>query len=54
VVRRGVIEGGDAFAGAGRPFRGAAERDAVLADYREVDETGNPGTPSELLLMQRR
>jgi hypothetical protein len=33
VVRADVLESGEAFAGAGAPFRSAAERDAVLADY---------------------
>ena len=33
VVRAEVLETGEAFAGAGAPFRSAAERDAVLAGY---------------------
>jgi arabinofuranosyltransferase len=33
VVRAAVLESGEAFAGAGAPFRSGAERDAVLADY---------------------
>jgi len=33
VVRADVLESGEAFAGAGAPFRSAAERDAVLAGY---------------------
>jgi hypothetical protein len=36
VTRRGILAGaggGEAFAGAGRPFRTAAERDALLARY---------------------
>jgi hypothetical protein len=33
VVRAKVLETGEAFAGAGAPFRSAAERDAVLAGY---------------------
>jgi hypothetical protein len=33
VVRADVLESGEAFAGAGAPFRSAAERDAVLASY---------------------
>jgi len=36
VVRRGVVESGQAFAGRGQPFRSAAERTAVFADYRLV------------------
>ena len=33
VVRRGVLGGTEAFAGAGAPFRSAAERDALFAGY---------------------
>ncbi|MGH7723900.1 MAG: hypothetical protein ACREOU_00575 [Candidatus Eiseniibacteriota bacterium] len=36
VVRRGVVRGGEAFAGVGEPFRSAAERDSLFARYRLV------------------
>ena len=42
VVRRGVLERGRAFAGRGAPFRDEAERDSLLARYREL-----PGQESE-------
>jgi len=45
VARRAFFASGVAFAGAGAPFRSAAERDAILAEYREVPaaETGGGG-----------
>ena len=54
VVRRGVLDSENAFAGAGRPFRDTAERDALLARYAQVDRTGEPGAATELLLLERR
>ncbi|HYM82437.1 MAG TPA: hypothetical protein VEY91_13625 [Candidatus Limnocylindria bacterium] len=36
VVRRGLVRQGAVFAGAGAPFRSAAERDALFAGYRRV------------------
>lgn len=37
VVRRGVVRRGNAFAGAGAPFRNLAERDSLFARYQLVD-----------------
>src|SRR6185503_9534919 len=46
VVRAKVLESGQAFAGTGAPFRGEAERDAVLADYTvERGATPEHGDP---------
>uniref|UniRef100_A0A832MKW0 Glycosyltransferase RgtA/B/C/D-like domain-containing protein n=1 Tax=Eiseniibacteriota bacterium TaxID=2212470 RepID=A0A832MKW0_UNCEI len=53
VVRRGVLDTGRAFAGAGAPFRSAAERDAALARYRLVRDPGPAGDPSALLVLRR-
>jgi len=36
VSRRGVLEGGESFAGAGRPFRNEDERRAVVDTYALV------------------
>ncbi len=36
VVRRRLLDGLDAFAGAGAPFRSAAERDTLFAGYRAL------------------
>lgn len=53
VVRRGVLETGHAFAGAGSPFRSAAERDAALARYRLARDPGPAEDPSALLVLRR-
>lgn len=54
VVRRGVLESQNAFAGVGRPFRNQAERDALLSRYHTVTSTGEQGSGSALLLLQRQ
>lgn len=54
VVRRGVIESQEAFAGVGRPFRNQAERDALLARYHTVTTTGDLASENALMLMQRQ
>ncbi len=54
VVRRGVIESQNAFAGVGRPFRNQGERDALLARYHTVTTTGDPASENALLLLQRQ
>jgi hypothetical protein len=54
IVRRGVLESQQAFAGAGRPFRDAPERDSLLARYAAVTTTGDPASENALVLMQRR
>jgi hypothetical protein len=54
VLRRRVLTGGRAFAGAGAPFRDLAERDAVLSDYQAeaaVDTTSGENT---LVILSRR
>lgn len=53
VVRRGVTASGEAFAGAGRPFRGPAERDSTFARYRMVDEV-DPESGVNALQVWRR
>jgi hypothetical protein len=53
VLRRGVVESAQGFAGAGRPFRDTAERDALLTRYRTVDRVGDPNSANELLLLER-
>ncbi len=54
IVRRGVIESQKAFAGAGRPFRNAAERDSLLAHYALVTSSGDDASENALELLQRR
>jgi hypothetical protein len=39
VVRRTFLRSGEAWAGAGAPFRSAAERDSLLALYTMVSGT---------------
>jgi hypothetical protein len=53
VVRAGVLRTGDAFAGAGAPFRSGAERDSLLARYSPVTATGPEGEAGTLVLMRR-
>jgi hypothetical protein len=38
VIRRGVRESGDAYAGRGAPFRSSVERDSVFAHYQLATE----------------
>jgi hypothetical protein len=53
VVRRGVVTSGEAFAGAGRPFRDPAERDSVFARYALVQEL-DPRSDENALQVRRR
>jgi arabinofuranosyltransferase len=53
VVRPEVLSTSRAFAGVGRPFRDAAERDSLLARYRVCVDSARPGSDSGLLLLQR-
>lgn len=54
VVRRGVLTGMEAFAGVGAPFRGAPERDAILARYEVSKIVGDPAGPAALVILRRR
>ena len=54
VVRRGILGSEAAFAGAGNPFRSAAERDSLLAGYRVVGSSGQETSDHSLLLLQRQ
>src|SRR5205823_11589830 len=51
--RRIVVEGGGAFAGRGEPFRSGAEREEVLAGYRQVKRWSGTPAPNSLLLFRR-
>ena len=53
VVRYGVMRTGQAFAGAGAPFRSAAERDSTLAPY-DVAARGEEQVRDETLLILHR
>lgn len=53
VMRRAMLEKGRAFAGAGLPFRGIAERDSLLARYTRVD-TGNESSGDQAFLILKR
>lgn len=53
VIRRGVVESGEAFAGAGRPFRDAAERDRVMGAYPLVEEVDPRSGPHALQVRRR-
>ena len=52
VVRSDVLASGAAFAGAGAPFRSAAERDRLLADYTAIPASDFGGR--DLVVLQRR
>src|SRR5262249_4917149 len=54
IVRRGVLHSQRAFAGTGRPFRNAAERDALIERYPTVAATGDSTSENSLLLLERR
>jgi len=54
VVRRAVLERGDAFAGAGAPFRDAAERDSLLARFGLADPGNDFAGDQALLVLRRR
>jgi len=54
VVRRGVLRGGQAFAGAGAPFRSAAERDAMLERYTIATVIDTTSGDQSLIVLRRR
>ncbi|HET9328550.1 MAG TPA: hypothetical protein VFQ05_17420 [Candidatus Eisenbacteria bacterium] len=54
VVRRGVVTGGQAFAGAGAPFRSAEERAAVFGAYTTEAVADTVAGANMLLVMSRR
>jgi hypothetical protein len=54
VVRAGVMRSGEAFAGAGAPFRDAAERDRVMAVYNIESRVGNGTDDATLVILRRR
>jgi hypothetical protein len=54
VVRRGVMTHGLAFAGRGAPFRDGAERDSLLARYRELPGQAAETADQDLIIYRRR
>jgi hypothetical protein len=54
VTRRAVLAGGEAFAGAGRPFRGDDERKAVLDAYPLVATIHDDAGPQALEIRKVR
>ena len=54
VIRRGVLERMEAFAGTGAPFRSATERDGVLARYQVATTVAEDSGPSALVVLRRR
>jgi len=54
VVRRGVLRGGQAFAGAGTPFRNLTERDTLLSGYENVAVADSLSGDMALLILRRR
>ena len=54
VIRRGTLQHFDAFAGAGAPFRSAAERDALLAQYAVATVVGDAEGDAALVVLRRR
>jgi hypothetical protein len=54
VIRLGVLNSREAFAGMGRPFRSKAERDSVLRPYRLVGQSGDETNEQTLALLQRQ
>ncbi len=54
VMRYGMVRTGEAFAGAGAPFRSAAERDSVLARYQAVAQGEQNMSDQSLLVWRRR
>jgi hypothetical protein len=53
VVRRSVLETGEAWAGVGAPFRDAAERDSLLAHYQAASY-GDRGAGDQAMVVLRR
>lgn len=54
IVRRGVLESGRGFAGAGAPFRNAGERDALRAAFETVGVADSVSGDMALLVLRRR
>ena len=53
VVRRAFLQSGEAWAGAGAPFRGAAERDSVMSRYRIVSGTAEDAGDLSIAILRR-
>ncbi len=53
VVRRGLLDRGQAFAGHGEPFRDAAERDSLLARYQELPDAPATTGEQDLVVLRR-
>ena len=53
VVRQAFLKSGDVLAGAGVPFRSAAERDSLLARYQAVSGTGATAGDLTLAVLRR-
>ena len=53
VVRRGVLRSGTAFAGAGAPFRDAAERDSTISRYVLVTIADEVSGDNALAVLRR-
>jgi hypothetical protein len=53
VVRRGVLRGGQAFAGAGAPFRDQAQRDVLLSRYSVAAQIDTISGDNQLLVLRR-
>lgn len=54
VIRRGVLQSGEAFAGAGAPFRSATERDGMLARYGMATVQNDAAGEAALAVLRRR
>jgi arabinofuranosyltransferase len=54
VIRRGVLGGTAAFAGAGAPFRSAAERDSLFAGYVRMAALDEAASGDNALVILRR
>ncbi|HEY2954598.1 MAG TPA: hypothetical protein VGK89_05065 [Candidatus Eisenbacteria bacterium] len=53
VVRRTFLTSGEAFAGAGAPFRNPAERDSVLGRFRTVTGTAEEAGDLSMVVLRR-
>jgi len=53
VTRRGMMERGTAFVGAGQPFRSAEERARVFAGYQRIAETDSTAGEQTIVVMKR-
>jgi hypothetical protein len=52
-VRRAFLESGEAWAGAGAPFRSSLERDSLLARYSVVSGTDREAGDLSLAVLRR-